>query len=87
MHLLTDPLQYVFMQRALIGSIAVAVLASVVGTFVILRRLAFIGEGLAHGSLAGLAIGQLLNWNLYLAGNIYTVALAFFIGYLHEKPR
>jgi len=87
MHLLTDPLQYVFMQRALIGSIAVAVLASVVGTFVILRRLAFIGEGLAHGSLAGLAIGQLLNWNLYLAGNIYTVALAFFIGYLHEKAK
>jgi len=75
------------MQRALIGSIAVAVLASVVGTFVILRRLAFIGEGLAHGSLAGLAIGQLLNWNLYLAGNIYTVALAFFIGYLHEKAK
>ncbi|MEM5818229.1 MAG: metal ABC transporter permease, partial [Desulfitobacterium hafniense] len=53
MHLLIEPLQYAFMQRALIGTIAVAVLTAVVGTFVILRRLAFIGEGLAHGSLAG----------------------------------
>jgi ABC-type Mn2+/Zn2+ transport system permease subunit len=87
MHLLTDPLQFVFMQRALMGTIAVAVLAAVVGTFVILRRLAFIGEGLAHGSLAGLAIGNLLHWNLYIAGNIYTIGLAFFIGYLHEKAK
>ncbi|AFM00800.1 ABC-type Mn2+/Zn2+ transport system, permease component [Desulfitobacterium dehalogenans ATCC 51507] len=87
MHLLTDPLQYAFMQRALIGTIAVAVLTAVVGTFVILRRLAFIGEGLAHGSLAGLAIGYLLDWNLYIAGNIYTIGLALLIGVLHEKAK
>lgn len=87
MHLITDPLQYTFMQRALIGTIAVAVLTAVVGTFVILRRLAFIGEGLAHGSLAGLAIGYLLDWNLYIAGNIYTIGLALFIGVLHEKAK
>lgn len=87
MHLITDPLQYTFMQRALIGTIAVAILTAVVGTFVILRRLAFIGEGLAHGSLAGLAIGYLLDWNLYIAGNIYTIGLALFIGVLHEKAK
>ncbi|AGA69519.1 ABC-type Mn2+/Zn2+ transport system, permease component [Desulfitobacterium dichloroeliminans LMG P-21439] len=87
MHLLTDPLQYPFMQQALIGTIAVAILTAVVGTFVILRRLAFIGEGLAHGSLAGLAIGYLLDWNLYIAGNIYTIGLALFIGVLHEKTK
>ncbi|ACL21023.1 metal ABC transporter permease [Desulfitobacterium hafniense] len=87
MHLLIEPLQYAFMQRALIGTIAVAVLTAVVGTFVILRRLAFIGEGLAHGSLAGLAIGYLLGWNLYIAGNIYTIGLALFIGALHEKAK
>ncbi|MGE4272684.1 MAG: metal ABC transporter permease [Desulfitobacterium sp.] len=87
MHLLTDPLQYPFMQQALIGTIAIAILTAVVGTFVILRRLAFIGEGLAHGSLAGLAIGYLLDWNLYIAGNIYTIGLALFIGVLHEKTK
>lgn len=87
MELITEPLQYTFMQRALLGAIAVAILTSTIGTFVILRRLAFIGEGLAHGSLAGLAMGHLLGWNLYIAGNIYTIGLAMLIGYLHEKAK
>lgn len=81
------PLQFPFMQRALLGTVSIGILASLIGTFVVLRRLAFIGEGLAHGSLAGLALGYVLHWDLYLAGNIYTVALALFIGYLHEKSK
>lgn len=84
---LIDPLQYAFMQRAFIGTVSVAILTALIGTFVILRRLAFIGEGLAHGSLGGLAIGYLLHWNLYLAGNIYTIGLAMIIGALHEKSK
>lgn len=87
MHYLLDPLQYAFMQRALLGTITIAVLTALIGTFVVLRRLAFIGEGLAHGSMAGLAIGYLLHWDLYLAGNLYTIGLALFIGLLHEKAR
>jgi manganese/iron transport system permease protein len=86
-HYLIDPLNYAFMQRAFIGTVSVAILTALIGTFVILRRLAFIGEGLAHGSLGGLAIGYLLHWNLYLAGNIYTIGLAMFIGALHEKSK
>lgn len=87
MHYLTDPLQYAFMQRALIGTITIGVLAAVIGCFVVLRRLSFIGEGLAHGSLAGLAIGYMFGWNLYIAGSLYTVGLALVIGLLHEKAR
>lgn len=87
MHYLTDPLQYTFMQRALIGTITIGVLAAVIGCFVVLRRLSFIGEGLAHGSLAGLAIGYMFGWNLYIAGSLYTVGLALVIGLLHEKAR
>lgn len=86
-HYLIDPLQYAFMQRAFVGTVSVAILTALIGTFVILRRLAFIGEGLAHGSLGGLAIGYLLHWNLYLTGNIYTIGLAMVIGVLHEKSK
>ncbi|HWJ02158.1 MAG TPA: metal ABC transporter permease [Verrucomicrobiae bacterium] len=82
-----EPLQFAFMQRALVGTMAVGVLCAVLGTFVVLRRIAFIGEGLAHGSLAGLAIGHILHWDLYLTGNLYTAGLAMLIGYLHEKAR
>ncbi len=84
---LFEPLQYAFMQRALIGTIAVGILCAVLGTFVVLRKIAFIGEGLAHGSLAGLAIGYLLHWDLYIAGNLYTAGLATLIGVLHQKAK
>ncbi|WP_088186015.1 metal ABC transporter permease [Desulfosporosinus sp. FKA] len=87
MHLLLDPLHYAFMQNAFIGTVAIGILCAVIGSFVVLLRLAFIGEGLAHGSLAGLAIGYLLNWDLYLTANFYTIGLALLIGFVHEKAK
>ena len=75
------------MQRALLGSVTVGILCAVLGTFVVLRKIAFIGEGLAHGSLAGLAIAYIFNWDLYIVGNIYTAGLALIIGVLHEKTK
>lgn len=87
MSFLLEPLKYPFMQHALVGTITISILCAVLGTFVVLRKIAFIGEGLAHGSLAGLAIGYLLHWDLYLAGNMYTAALAMLIGFLHEKAK
>jgi manganese/iron transport system permease protein len=87
MNFFIEPLQYAFMQRALVGTTAIGILCAVLGTFVVLRKIAFIGEGLAHGSLAGLAIGYLLHANLYIAGNLYTAGLAMLIGYLNEKAK
>lgn len=87
MHLLLDPLQYAFMQNAFIGTVAIGILCAVIGSFVVLLRLAFIGEGLAHGSLAGLAIGYIMRWDLYLAANFYTIGLALLIGIVHEKAK
>ena len=87
MHVLLDPLRYSFMQHAFIGTVAIGILCAVIGCFVVFLRLAFIGEGLAHGSLAGLAIGYILHWDLYLAANLYTIGLAILIGMLHEKAK
>lgn len=81
------PLQQPFMQRALLGAVAVGVLCAVMGTFVVLKHLSFIGEGLAHGSLPGLALGWLLGTNLYLSAGLFAVGLALVIGYVTEKSR
>ncbi len=51
-----------FMQRALLAGAFVAVACAVVGTFVVLRGLAFIGDALAHGVLPGVAAASLLGW-------------------------
>ena len=50
-----DPFQYAFMQRALLGGALAAAICAVVGTWVVLRGLAFMGDALAHGVLPGIA--------------------------------
>ena len=52
---LTDPWQFEFMQRALLAGFFVAVAGAVVGAFVVLKGLAFLGDAVAHTSLAGAA--------------------------------
>jgi len=84
---IVEPLAQPFMQRALVGSVGVAVLCAVVGTFVVLLGLAFIGEGVSHGSLAGLALGFLLKLDLLLVSLPFGVGLALLIGYLAERTR
>ena len=54
------------MQRALLASLIVGVLCSVIGTFVVLRAMAFLGDALAHAILPGVAIAYLLGANLLL---------------------
>ncbi|MDI3328557.1 MAG: metal ABC transporter permease [Alicyclobacillaceae bacterium] len=81
------PFEWDFMWRALAGSAAVAVTCAVLGVFVVLRGMAFIGEGLAHGSLGGLAIAYSLGWNLYLFGSLYTVGLALVIAWLGRRRK
>src|SRR3954469_15156267 len=84
---LIEPLSLPFMQRALLGSVGVAVLCAVVGTFVVLLGLAFIGEGVSHGSLAGLALGFIFKVDLLLISVPFGVGLALLIGYLAERTR
>jgi len=52
--------EYAFMQRALLGGVMVGVLTAVVGVFVVLRGMSFMGTGIAHASFGGVALGVLL---------------------------
>ncbi len=61
---------YGFMQRALISGIAIALLCSVVGLFLVLRRYSLFGDAVAHSSFGGIALGLLLGiypmWTAYV---------------------
>lgn len=78
-------LQYPFMQRAIIGGIILALLLSFMGIFVILRRMAFFGDGIAHASLAGIAIGLLAVYNPLIVAILFSIILAIIIFYLERK--
>lgn len=58
---ITQPLTYGFMQRGLIASILVGVVCAVVGTYVVLRGMAFFGDALSHTILPGVAVGYLVS--------------------------
>lgn len=67
MDVLLDPfLDNAFMQRALFASLLTVVSTSVVGTWVVLRGLTFLGDALAHGVIPGIALAFLLEINLGL---------------------
>ena len=57
----TAPLQYEFMQRGMIAAVLVGVVCAVVGTYVVLRGMAFFGDALAHSILPGIALGYLVS--------------------------
>ena len=57
---LLEPLQYAFMLRGLTAAIMVGIVSAVVGTYVVLRGMAFFGDALAHSILPGVAVGYLL---------------------------
>lgn len=61
MTLLLTPLQYEFMQRGMIAAILVGIVCAVVGTYIVLRGMAFFGDALAHTILPGIALGYLIS--------------------------
>jgi ABC-type Mn2+/Zn2+ transport system permease subunit len=60
-NLLLQPLSYEFMQRGMLAAILVGVVCAVVGTYVVLRGMAFFGDALAHTILPGIALGYLVS--------------------------
>jgi manganese/iron transport system permease protein len=79
---LLTPLAFPFMQRALIASVLVGGLCAVIGTYVVLRGMAFLGDALAHAILPGVAISFLLGGDLFLGALIMSIVAALGIGYL-----
>lgn len=58
---LVAPLQYEFMLRGMIAAILVGIVCAVVGTYVVLRGMAFFGDALAHTILPGIALGYIIS--------------------------
>lgn len=75
------PLQYGFMLRGLAAAIMIGVLCAVIGCYVVLRSMAFLGDALAHAILPGVAIAYLWGGNLLLGALVAAVVVALTIGY------
>ncbi|NLV72830.1 MAG: metal ABC transporter permease, partial [Actinobacteria bacterium] len=70
------------MQRALIASVIVGVVCAVIGCYVILRSMAFLGDALAHAILPGVAVAYLVGVNLLAGALVAGLLVAFGISFV-----
>jgi ABC-type Mn2+/Zn2+ transport system permease subunit len=82
---ITSPFAYAFMQRGFLAALLVGVLCSVVGVYIVLRGMAFLGGALAHAILPGVAIAYLLGGNLILGAFVAAIAVAIGIGFFSNE--
>jgi ABC-type Mn2+/Zn2+ transport system permease subunit len=68
--LITDPFGFTFMVNALLAGLLTVVASSLIGTWVVMRGMAFMGDALAHGVLPGIAIAYIVGGNLLLGGAV-----------------
>lgn len=76
-----------WLARALLAGVLVALACAVVGTFVVLRGLAFVADALAHGVLPGIAIAVLLGWPAVLGAAVGTVVMMGGVSVITRRSR
>ena len=82
---LLDPLAYGFMQRGLVAAVIVGIVCAVMGAFVVLKGLAFIGDAVSHAAFPGLVIAYLIGVPLYIGGAVAAVSTALAIGFVSRR--
>ena len=82
---LLDPLQYQLIQRALLAATMTGIVCAVLGAYIVLRGMAFLGDALAHTILPGVVVAYLLGWPLAVGALVMGVLTALGIGFLTDQ--
>jgi zinc transport system permease protein len=81
----TDFLGYAFVQRALVVGVLLGVTCAVLSFFVVLKRMSFVGVGLSHAALGGVALGVVMGVPPLLAAAVFTTMVAWVIGWMRGR--
>ena len=84
---LLAPLQFEFGVRALLAAALVGLVCAVVGSYMVLRGLSFMGDAISHAAFPGVVMAYLFGGSLYLGGAIAAVATALGIGWISRRAR
>lgn len=85
MEWLTEPFTLAFQQRALIGGALAAIALAVVGTWVVIRGMTFLGDALVHGVIPGIAAAILLDFNVLLGAALAAAVMIAGINLVHRQ--
>lgn len=82
---LVEPFELAFQQRALLAGVLAAVTLAVVGTWVVIRGMSFLGDALAHGIVPGVALAVLFGFNQYLGAVVAAVVMIVGVNLVHRQ--
>lgn len=82
---LTEPFSAHFMQQALVGGLLAAVTTSLIGTWVVIRGMAFMGDALAHGVLPGIALAFVAGIDLTVGAIVGALIMVAGVAYVHRR--
>lgn len=85
MNTIIELLQLIFIQRALIAGLLLAILAGVIGTLTLIKKTSFYGDAIAHSSLAGVAIGLAFGVYPLFTAMIYSTIVALLLPSIKKK--
>ncbi len=74
-----------WMIRSLIAAIIIGIVGGIIGTFIILRKVIFLGEAVAHSAFAGASLGMIFGINPIFTIFIFSELSAFSVGYVNQK--
>jgi manganese/iron transport system permease protein/iron/zinc/copper transport system permease protein len=83
--LLIEPLTFGFLQRALLGALLVGAMCGLVGVYVVLRRMSYIGHGLSYAIFGGAVVSTVLQINFYLGATAWGFLAALLIIWTSRK--
>jgi len=83
--LLLEPLRYGFLLRALVAAVLVGALCALVGSYVVLKGMAFIGDALAHVAFTGIVVAFLVGFSFYLGALAAAVTAGLGIGWATRR--
>src|SRR4051795_2856806 len=86
-HWLTDPWQYQFMQRALVEVVVTGIVTGVIGCYIVLRGLSFIGDALSHAIFPGIVVAFLLGQSIFVGAIAFGALTSVAIGVASSSAR
>jgi ABC-type Mn2+/Zn2+ transport system permease subunit len=85
MDALLDPLGFAFFRQALLASVAVGLVCAVVGSYVVLKGLAFMGDAISHAAFPGIVAAYLLGGSFYIGGAIAAILTSLAITWVSRR--
>jgi manganese/iron transport system permease protein len=82
---LTAPFELAFQQRALVGGSLAAIALALVGTWVVIRGMTFLGDALVHGVIPGIALAVLLDFNVLVGAGLAALVMILGINLVHRQ--